>query len=386
VIDEATVQHEMARQQAEDDSRRGGGVPFIKVIGPHGQVKWGPEVPVGYVGEVIVWICGPAEGRSTPWAEIITHFVKTTSYPNGIVLPCSGDDNCKFCAARGTALESPDPNINEKAAQWGRKRVQSIYNAFNLHLPTSHVGQDQIMRPHLLGASPQLQGDLRKLFNARTVAGVVDYTHGRPVKITKAKTGVQNVNIEWGAIDCDPQPLDAYFWPGTYNLHDLAKQQPSDRPEILFKVIQELGWTMPGGLAPTHQVPAGYQQQPPPPHQSPYQAPPQAAPGTPVQANVQPPVHQPPPAGYPPQQMPPVGQPPQYQQPPAAPPQYQQPAAAPAPAGAPSGNPPPPPQVQSTVGAAAPPAPPPPPAMGSAPPAAAPAPAGAPPAGQQRPF
>lgn len=285
---------EQARQSQARSSGGGGDfAKFIKVPGPNGQTKWDASsgVPVGYTGHVDLYFCGCwAQGVTVPFVESVTHFVKTMTSPKGVVLGCTGDGDCAFDKARALAISSPDPSIRDSAQNWGRARKQTIYNVFNLSDPSSHYGQDGVMRPFLLGAGPQLQAALKQLFDAR--GGIGSFTHptqGGAIRVTKKKTGPHEMNCEWGCIDLTPkQPLPEYFYPGLQNLWNLQDQVKPSTIEEIQKVIMELRWPMPD--APYQDGQQQQQQQqaynpgPQPPYGNPYGAP--QAPQGPVQGQM----------------------------------------------------------------------------------------------------
>jgi len=336
-FDEQAALAALQESEARAATRGGSGGPlsnYVKVLGPRGQIKWGPDVPVGFTGEVLVWLCGPyAPGMQLPWVETCTHFVKTMSRPKGVVIPCSDDDKCLFCQSRELALSSHDPRQNQAAQMWGRKRRQYLYNAINLSDARANWYKDNQMRPCVLGASSLLQKALATIMNTRGIKAVVDYANGHPIKLLKKKTGPEDINVEWSAIDLNAQPLDQYFWAATYQLWDLAKENDPTPPDQILRVVQELGMPVPPGAA-QFQVPAGYQPTAQPPYASPYpsqppQYPPQAAAG--AMGSYLPP--------GPPMAPPMTQAPPQYQQAPAYTP--------------PVGSLPPPPPVHSAPAAMA---------------------------------
>jgi hypothetical protein len=246
-------------EQSESSGNRGPAPNYIKVLGPAGQTRWDASVPVNYTGELPVWICGPWKGGvSVPYLVSDTHFFKSGKYPRGKVISCTGDDTCLFCQARSEGLKSPDPTINQIATNWGKKRRQFLYNAFDLQNPANHYYQDGLMRPSILAASKPLQDSLRNLFMAREVGNITDYQQGRPIKLIKKKSGPEDVNVTWDAIDLNPEPLNQYFWPGTHNLWNLDEIARQNTSEEIIAAIQDVGLPMPGGTTPHVQVPAGY--------------------------------------------------------------------------------------------------------------------------------
>lgn len=347
--DEGAVRHDMDQWEQDQTSRRSS---FLKVPTPQHQ---GQETAVD------VYFCGGwAPDVKVPYAESVTHFVKTAQHPKGTVVTCTGDNSCRFCQSRKLALASPDQALRESAEMWGRSRRQMLYNVFNLSAPQSHYGQDGIMRPFLLGAGAQLQGDIKKLIDARGGFGALcNPQNGRPIRITKKKTGPKQMDVEWGCIDLQPAPLDQYFYPGYQNLWNLEEQTKASPDSEVDKVLQALGWPIPGG-AVQEQVPQGYNPNPSPPHANPYppqqhgypQQPQYGAPPPPPGGGAPQGYQAPPPQGPPPGQQPPP--PPQGNQAPPpnqghAPPPPPQGYGAPPPPSQPGpGTAPPPPPVMST--------------------------------------
>ena len=375
---EATAQ-ELDRLDAEAGSRRTGGfAKEIRVPGPNGETKWDANVPIGYEGRVQVYLCGAwAPGVRTAFVEKVNHFVKTYQHPKGLVV-VHGED-CEFCKSRAMALEVP--SLQKSAQDFGRLNRRTLYNAFDLSNPTTHYGQDGVMRPFILAAGVQLQGDLKRMFDMKGgFAAFANPEAGRPIVITKKKTGPNPMDIEWGAIHEDQGSLHPYFHPGLSNLWDLSKEIAPSSHQAVAAAIQELGWPMPESLVAKLQQAQGQSQAPysvasQPPHPSPYSqpqaipppsastpSPPQPAPppvpgssfGTPAAPGM-PPVpppgsvpHVPPGPSAPPPPAP-ASVPPVDQFPPPGPAAY--PSAAPMPppgAQAPPQGMPPPPPVTST--------------------------------------
>jgi len=380
--DEQAVQQQLGDidKRAQDRQSQGGDFArFIRVPGPQGQVKWDAGVPIGYVGHVDVYLCGGwAAGVVMPMVECVTHFVKSMSNPKGFNITCSNDENCMFCQAKALAIQSPDPSIQQSAASWGRKRYQTLYNVLDLTNPQSHYGNDGIMRPYILGAGSQLQSDLKRMFDAR--GGVTIFCHptqGRPIRVTKKKTGPNERDVEWGAIDLNPMPLDQYFYPALQNLWDLSQRVQPSKPEDIQKVIMELRWPMPGAMqAQAHaqpQAPMSFNPAPQPPYPNPYGSPPMPPAGMATAGTVPPP----PPGMAPAPSMPP---PPQQQFMPPPPQMAPQPPQ--------QGMAPPPPPPVTSDGQGIPPLPQQQPGMGAPPPPPQPQgapPQGAPPQGAQPP-
>lgn len=347
-VDEQAMINRLAQVDQEINTRRerggGGFAQYLKFLGPQGQSKWNQGVPVGYICEMPLQICGPwAEGIQFPFVEFEGHFVRCASYPKGFMVTHTGDD-CEFCRARTEGLKSTNPQVNEVANKWGRINRSYLYNVLNLANPQGHYyTEDGLMRPLILAARQTLQTDLSRIFNRRSIRQVIDYQTGRPVFVSKKKTGPEERDVEYGALDGDPKPLDPYFWPATYNLWDLTQEVKPTDPQIVHKVLTEIGLRVGGQV---HQVPATYQAQAMPPQANPYAAGGQLPPPVPAQ---QPQVQQ----GY--QQPPPMPQQQQQQAPAAAMPPPPQVSSGTPPANLP---PPPPPGAGQPVGPGMPPPPP----------------------------
>ncbi len=240
---------------------------------------------------------------------------------------------------------SHDASLIQRAKDWGKIKRKFLYNVILLDNPQAHLGQDGLPRPLILDAGPMLQPqivDLIKQLNGAT--NLVDYQIGRPLRLTKKKTGMNDMDVEYSINVANlngAEPLPPQFYAMTHNLWDLKKIAQVSTPEQIQKAIMEMGLPMPNGGAPP-----AFQQQPQPAYPSPY--PPQSgyppaagAPGYPPPApGGYPPPGYPPPAApppaYPPQQPAYPGYPPQQQQAPVYPPQ--QPAYPPP---VPGGYPPP---------------------------------------------
>lgn len=334
---------------------------FLRVPGPNGQTRWDSSVYPGYEGSVIIHLLPPWAAGKPVFVESKNHFFKSATHPKGMVLGYAGEDSLYMAAIR-LGMQHPDPRIQKIANDFGKIRRQYLYNVLDLSNPTTHYGQDGIMRPFVLGAGPNLQTDIGRLVDTRGgISKLVHPINGRPLKYSKKKTGPDEMNVEYGVLDLDPQPLNPYFYPALSNLWDLEAQTTPATQEDQLKAIQELGLPMPATGQSFGQVPQSYNPAPAPQWPSPY--PGQAPMGAPPPPQGWAP---PPPQGFaapPPQQMP------QWAPPPPAAPQPQWPQQAPS--AAPQ-MPPPPPPAASGWGAPPPmgqpgmtgaPPPPPPPAM-----------------------
>ena len=306
-------------KRAKEEMQRGGGMGFLKVPGPQGQVKWDSSVPIGYEGSVFVHICGPwAQGKPI-FVRKKKYFWMSHSKPKGtsIIAPPQGD---MIEQALEYASSSQDPNVQKFLKDFGKPRNSYVYQVLQLDNPAAHVGQDGVMRPLILDEGKQLHTAIGDVFNnAEGASNIIDYQRGRPIRIVKKKTGPRNMDIEWTAMPAmNPTPVPQEFWPALQNLWDLEKFVKYPTVEEMQAAIIDMGLPMPG-QAVQMQVPMGYPGAAPgaynpgaaPPYGNPYQQPPQAPQGW------QEPQWQPPPM---PQGQPPQGPQQSFGPPPMSPP------------------------------------------------------------------
>lgn len=305
------VDDEAARQAYAQTSQTGNFGPtpqFLKVPGPRGQLTWDSTVPKGTSASIHIRLMPPwAQGKPI-FVESRTLFYKSNKYPRGRVLGFQGQDSL-YMQAISAAANSGDPRLQKIATEYGRVRTQYLYNVLDLTHPESHTGQDGVMRPYLLGAGGKLHREIGEIGETRGgISRIVSPLHGRPFKFTKTKNGVDTMNVEYGVVDLDPEPLHAYFGAALSNLWDLEQQILNPSQDEVLEAIRELG--LPNPQQTTVQVPAGYPTQQPmayspdpnPPHVDPYAQ--QPAQQQPV---AYPPAQQPmqqQPGAYPPAQVP----------------------------------------------------------------------------------
>ena len=131
-------------------------------------------IPTVHAGSFL-FIEGTAEGRSGHFfdmceasrlgktdgsgQEIKSHFFKSAQHPRGQALPYQGEDSLYMQAIRA-GLNSPDPRLREAAQNWGKVRKQFLYNVLDLSNPSTHYGQDGIMRSFILGCGATVHGDI----------------------------------------------------------------------------------------------------------------------------------------------------------------------------------------------------------------------------------
>ncbi len=267
-----------------DSSRRGGG-PFAKYCrhpDAMGNVKWDNNVPIGYESKLILWICHPwSPEAGMPFHKTVSHFYKGGSRPNGANVGCSGE-GCKICAAADEASKSGNPQLAEKAANWGRRRVQYLYNVINMDNSTEHRYDDGIIRSVIYPMGTNLHGDMKRLVEARAAGAgippeqgwnqICHIHHGRRLQFSKKKTGPDRMNVEYGVFDIDnpPVPLDPQYHVVLQNLWDLSAQIKNPTDEEVYNAINDMGLPYPGMGQSFGQVPQSYNSNPNPPYQNPY--------------------------------------------------------------------------------------------------------------------
>lgn len=388
-VDDAAVAAALAKASADNaNSRPGGPKPtFVKVPGPMGQLKWDHTVPVNYENYIVLWLC-PAFGPGAPlFVEQESHFFRSPQHPKGTSIE-HAKEGCQFCIAALQAKGATwNPDLQKRGTDWSKLRRKYIWNVINLSNLASHWDQSGQVRAHCLDAGPTLQESLSALIKELNGASnLVDYMIGRPIKLVKKKTGVQDMDVEYRVAPASmngPMPLPQEAYPVTHGLWDLQKLIYVPSPEQVQKAIQEAGLVVQGmpqqpgyppsaafqgqpqaPWGPPPMAPQGFPQQAPQqqwqgmqmpqpqmappmaPPQAPWQPPQQAAPAAPAWTPPPAPQGAPAPAWTPPQApvgAPPPGFPPQQSAPPA--PQGPPPMMQPPPPYNGAGGPPPPQQM-----------------------------------------
>jgi hypothetical protein len=244
---------------------------FLRIPGPAGQTKWDASVHIGWEGRLRVRILPPWAAGKPVWHEVRSYFWKSHRSPKGKSMVYQGEDSL-FQQALKLALQNPDPRMQTTAQEAGRVRRQFLYNVADVGNPTTHYGQDGIMRPFVLNAGAQLQADIARLANTR--GGISKLCHveqGRDVILSKKKTGPEERNVEWGMLDMDPAPFLQSLWPLLQSLWDLEAVNRVPTHDEVVEAIQELGFPMPATSGSFGQVPAGYQAYPSAPWPAPQQ-------------------------------------------------------------------------------------------------------------------
>lgn len=319
----AAAQEAAARAAA---ARAGGGgkAPFFQPLGPNGETKWAQQtVPVGYSASYLMWVMPSDKPGQMPYVIDQSHFCRTADNPGGKSLG-HVDGNCHFCTSRDMLFKTGSEEDAKRAKNNGRLGRKALYQIALLEHPQSHMREDGTMTPWIFRAPGGIHDDIVDKMRTLTPMRLLDPQHGRPIIVTKKKTGPSAMDVEW-KVDTfpDAQPLDPFFYPLFQKLHDLDKfvKKPSLKEQM--ETIMGAGFPMPPelpGLVQQEQAQvqaaaaaggAAYGNQPAyaaghnPPHANPYGAPPQAA--------------VPPPAAAPYGAAPPAAAPPYMQQPAAYP-------------------------------------------------------------------
>ncbi len=297
-VDDAAVMAALQRASEENAASRGGGFmkpTFVKVPGPAGQIKWGPEVPINYEGYVVLWLCPPFTAGAPLFVEQETHFYRSAAHPKGASIEHM-KQGCQFClealAAKG---QSFNLDLQKRGNDWSKVRRKYLYNVINLSNLASHYGQDGVARAQCLDAGAQLQEKITELIKELGGAtNVVDYYVGRPVKFKKKKTGPHEMDVEYSMVPFSMNgvmPLDPQAYAITHNLWDLSKLVVVPSPEQVQKALQETGLAGASQLTGNVGAPAGgpsYNPTPQPPWGPPAQQQQQQQPWGPPPAAAQP--------------------------------------------------------------------------------------------------
>jgi len=339
-------------------------------------LKWEALTKIGDVAKMRIRILPNAFDRKW-WAESSQHRL-TPEYAKlidgqerrKVYFYACLRQNCPLCSA----IEDLMKNDSAKAiVKQFRPRTTYIVAAIDLNDPSKHWQQikDPSGNP-VIGPDGQPQWKIVPAFfempstlyeTISMIAGKRaqggDVTHpevGRPFELTKTKTGPEDMNVEYNAIDESPSPIDPALMPILVNRQDPTQIRALPKLELLQEVaaiLRSKFQTSSYGHAPPQYAPPQYVP-PQPQYAPPPQYPPQFIP------------QGPPPAQFVTQQQPPVPQiqgPPAFQQAmPAALPMHMPPPMPPAmppampPPGSP-GMPPPPPGMPPGAANAMPPMP-----------------------------
>jgi hypothetical protein len=239
---------------------------FFDVPGPNGG-EWSTAQP-GYTGWRGLWVAYPWRQGVNNYKEAGKHFWKSTARPQGTGGYCTqqadGTFHCAIDDAYERGLELGMKDI------FGRCRSTFIYQGFPYFwIPGQTVSpdfealklEDGSYAPMILEAGSTLHAAIQNLLGGNPQenwARLFHYDQGRPIGVSKAKTGPSRMDVEWGAMTgFDALPLH----PGLrqiplLDLDDFAKPMT---PEEQLQAIKDMGLPLPAHLGgngaqhfPTH--------------------------------------------------------------------------------------------------------------------------------------
>jgi len=236
-----------AYRESQEEAQRTGGsrAQYVKFPGPGGQPKWGPEVPVGYESVIPMYLLPAwAPGKNLS-RRVRSHFWRSHEHPKGSSLACPGPESCLICKARDLAINSTDLMMQKRAKEYGRARTQYLYNVVILNNPHGHLDRSGVMRPFILGAPTTLNAEIGKFIDARGLLHIVHPLSGRPLQVTRRRTGTGDMDIEYSVMDMNPQPLPEYFYPALSALWDLDAEDKGATVEQQMRMLSEIGLPIP---------------------------------------------------------------------------------------------------------------------------------------------
>jgi len=264
--------------QADASARSGGGdrLPFFEFPPPQGAQTWKSAAP-NTSSTVKVWICQPAPGQRLIHHKYKKHFYyyNEGGARKASSVGCIGD-NCPFDAAADMARNQP--HLSASVEAWGKKaKPKWLFNILVVDSPNLHFRPDGSMAPMILDAGPTLANDILGLVDSLGIASkLVDPYEGRPVLITKKKTGNEDRDVEYSAIySPNAEPLPQQFWPALHNIWDLAACRRAPTSQDFQQALMRLGWPMPdmsglGAPQGAQPAPPAYNAAPMPPAANPY--------------------------------------------------------------------------------------------------------------------
>lgn len=246
-------------------ARSGSGkLRFLDIKGPGGN-DW-KHAFVGFVGGKAIYIMGSWKEGALNYFERWFHFYKSPKSPAGASINATADEDL-MDKAHKMALDKG----NKEA--FGKKRCKYVYQGWpyeydpNTGLitgvdPSQCMHEDGVIRPLLLEAGSDLHTDIQAIAKARKWVQTFHPDHGRPIAITKTKTGTEQMNVEYKAIDLDQQPLADCFRPGLGYMYMLDELFKPASIEEQIAAIAECGLPMPPEAGGYHgQSQTGYQGQ-----------------------------------------------------------------------------------------------------------------------------
>lgn len=258
-IDEQFAQAEYERTMQTMGG--GGGTSFLKFkCAQTGKTNWN-GLSAGTKGFLYVRFCSPwAQGKNI-FKLVTTHFYRSNSKPQGASINCPGVEQCLICQARSHSETLGDAALAERAKNWGRVRKQYMYNVLDMENLQSHFDRESgKWQPFLLPAGARLHSAIHHVIqHVGGIYNLVDPQVGCKVKLSREKTGEDNMSIEYDARNYQPEPLDPNFYAMLHNLHNLDDFQKPPSYEDMMTVVQDLNLFLPPSAQV--QVPQSYGQQ-----------------------------------------------------------------------------------------------------------------------------
>jgi len=267
IPDEEMVRAQYREFQEESAQRGGTRAQYVKFPGPQGQTKWDSVLP-GYAVSLNIYILPAWKAGANVYRRVRSHFFRSHVHPKGSSITCAGPDVCLLCKSRDLAINSSDMGVQKRAKDYARTRTQYLYNVILLDNPTGHIDRSGQMRPFILGAGQTLHDSIQNFIAERGLISIVHPISGRPLKITRKKTGPNDMDVEYTVVDLNPSPLHAYFYPALGSLWDLDAEDKQTTAEQQLGVVQELGLPVPaevmgGGATPGYPGQPGMPMMPP---------------------------------------------------------------------------------------------------------------------------
>ena len=241
-----------AANSYNNDDSGGDKLAFLRFPLPNG-MPWA-NAPVNSESKVVVFVlpAPPTPQGQQPYGifhKSFSHFYKSQEHPKGIPIICPGKATCLVCQSRSIALGSGNPELVTRAENWAKGRVNFLYQVVVLSDPTQHKADATgKMRPVILQAGTNLHTSIGNVIKTRGIGKIVDPRGGRPLLLTRTKTGFNTMDVDYAAIDMEPSALDPYWYGVLNNLYVLKDVVPMPTQEQMVTALREMQLPLPGGV------------------------------------------------------------------------------------------------------------------------------------------